>query len=242
MSGHSHAKTVKRVKDTNDAKRGKIFSKLARVISLAAKDNPDPQSNAKLKQALDEAKKYNLPKENIERAIKKASGQEGADQLTEVLYEIIGPFGVYIIVEGITDNKNRALAEIRQIAQKHNAKLANEGSLKWQFEQKGIILTKPKTTNKETEELKAIESGADDLKWYQDEEGEALEVITSVNNLEQTKSALEKQGFIIENSVLGFKAKQEISLAGKEKQTIEGLFEALDDSDIVQEIYSNLAN
>jgi len=242
MSGHSHAKTVKRVKDANDAKRGKAFSKLAKLISIAAKDNPDPQSNAKLKRALDEAKKYNLPKENIERAIKKATGQDNEAQLEEVIYEAIGPFGVNLIIEGITDNKNRTLSEIKQILQKHNAKLADEGSLKWQFEQKGIVLIEKQNQNKETMELKAIEAGATDTKWHKDGAQEILEIITNVEDLEKTKTALENQGLKLENSILGWTAKQEVKLAEKSTQAIENLFETLNENDDVQEIYSNLAN
>ena len=140
MSGHSHAKTVKRTKDANDAKRGKIFSKMAGLISIAAKDGIDPESNSKLKAAIEQAKTANVPKENIERAIKRGSGVEGGEQLEEMLYEGIGPGGVNFILECITDNKNRTLSEIRQIFQKHNAKLADEGSVRWAFDQKGIII------------------------------------------------------------------------------------------------------
>ncbi len=241
MSGHSHAKTVKRTKDANDAKRGKIFSKMARLISLAAKDGADPETNAKLKSAVETAKKFNLPKENIDRAIKKGTGEEAGEQLEEVLYEALGPAGVSIILEGITDNKNRTLAEVRQILQKHNAKLADEGSVKWTFEQKGVVFIEiNSTTNKDDLELKAIEAGAQDIKKQKSEDGEFLEIYTKVEELEQIKEKLKEQGIEIESSSLGWIASQEIECSDKDKKKLEELFDDLDESDSIQEIYSNL--
>lgn len=241
MSGHSHAKTVKRVKDANDAARGKVFSKLSRVISLAAKDGGDPESNSKLKQAIAEAKKFNLPKDNIEKAIKRGTGElKDGQTLEEVRYEALGPGGVAIIIEGITDNNNRSFGEIKQILQKNNAKLAQEGSLSWQFEQKGII-TAINIKDKEELELKAIEAGADDIKWYKNEEDkEVAEIYTPTTDLETAKNTLEAQGVEIESSSLGFMAKNEVTLEEKDKASLEKLFEELDENDTVQDIYSNL--
>jgi len=241
MSGHSHAKTVKRTKDANDAKRGKIFSKLSRLISIAAKNGSDPESNAKLKQAVDEARKANMPKENVAKAIQRGSGEtKDGEQLEEVLYEALGPGGANIIIEGITDNKNRTLLEVRQILQKNNGKLASEGSMKWAFEQKGIIVVEVKQQDKDELELKAIEAGAEDTKWFQQDKEKFLEIITAVDNLEQAKQNLENQNIVISSSALGWLAKEETSLPEKETTACEKLFDALDDNDDIQQIYSNL--
>jgi len=166
MSGHSHAKTVKRVKEAEDKKRGKAFSKMARVIILAAKERgSDPGSNYKLKMAIDQAKQINMPKENIERAIKKGTGELKGEKLEQFVFEAYGPAKTAIIIEGITDNKNRSLSEIKQILNQYNGKLAGTGSVKWLFERKGTITVdnEQKTINKEDVELTAIEAGAEDI-------------------------------------------------------------------------------
>ena len=192
MSGHSHAKTVARTKNANNQKKGQIFSKIARVITVAARDGADPATNYKLRQALEEARKFSMPKENVERALKKGSGETDNEQLDEVFYECLGPNNISLILEGITDNKNRALGEVRQILQKYNFKLANEGSVKWQFEQRGIIIANLKLQNanwqnKENLELAAIEAGADDIKWFSEQTDEYLEINTKPENLEAVK-------------------------------------------------------
>lgn len=245
MSGHSHAKTVKRVKEANAAKRGKIFSKLAKMISVAAKNGPDPATNSKLRQALEEAKKANMPKENVERAIQKGAGPGESEQLEEVTYEALGPEAISLIIEGITDNKNRALSEVKQILQKNNFKLAGEGAVKWAFGQKGIILSRADTLlqqgkTKEDIELLAIEAGADDIKWFFDEDEEFLEIRTQPSDLEPAKKALETAGLKIESSNLGWVAKEETNVSEKTKEAAEKLFEELDDSETVQDTYSNL--
>ena len=241
MSGHSHAKTVKRVKDANDQKRGKMFSKVSRIISVAAKEGADPAFNNKLRQALDEAKKVNMPKENVERAIKRGTGEDTSEQLEEVLYEALGPEGVSLIIEGITDNKNRALVEVRALLQKHNFKLANEGSVRWAFEPKGIIIANCKPLvanlkNKEEVELLAIEAGAEDLDWDE----EYLEILTKPDEIEQTKKTLEEGGFSIEKTVLGWKAKDKITPSEKTQIIVDKLADEFDESETIQEFYSNL--
>lgn len=137
MSGHSHAKTVKRVKEAEDKKRSQTFSKMARLISVAVKEKgSDPESNPKLRVAIDAARAANMPKENIERAIKKGSGDTETERLETVLFEAYGPGGIAIIMEGITDNKNRTLGEIKKILSQKNGKLVSEGAVKWMFEVK----------------------------------------------------------------------------------------------------------
>ncbi len=137
MSGHSHWKTTKRTKESKDKKRGIIFSKLAQAISMAAKEKgKDPETNPKLRLIIERAKQYNLPKDNIERAIKKGVGELPGENLEKVFFEAYGPGGVAIIIEGITNNKNRALTEIKQILNQHQGKLTGPGSVKWLFERK----------------------------------------------------------------------------------------------------------
>lgn len=240
MSGHSHAKTVKRVKEANAAKKGKIFSKLSKMISLAAKSGPLPETNVALKQVIEEARKANMPKENIERAIQKGSGNTEGEQLESVLYEAIGPDNLNVIVEGITDNTNRALAEIRQALQKHNFKIASEGSVKWAFEQNGFVLFKSKKIDQEKEELDIIEAGADDLERFEEDGETYYEAKTKPENLEAMKKALESKGFEIEKSFLGWSAKNKIEDSSNLEEKLEKLQEDLDETDAFQALYSNL--
>jgi len=144
MSGHSHAKTVRKKKEADAKKRGQIFAKMARLIQVAVRQGgPNPDTNSRLRMAIELAKSYNVPSENIERAIKRASGEIEGEKLEEISFEVLGPGGVAMIIEGITDNKNRALTEIKQVLSRFNAKLANEGSLKWMFERKAPSIFLP---------------------------------------------------------------------------------------------------
>src|SRR3990167_2418216 len=166
MSGHSHFKTVAATKNANDAKKGKIFSKMARVITIAVKEKgSDITSNIQLKAAIEKAKEFNMPKENIERAIKKGTGELAGENLEEVSFEGLGVGGVAIIIEGITDNKNRTLGEVKGILSQHGGKLAGEGAVRWMFERNGLIAVDAEGKTKEELELSAIEAGAEDIKW-----------------------------------------------------------------------------
>jgi len=238
MSGHSHFSSIKHKKAITDAKRGKIFSKLSRMISVAAKENGDPQTNSKLRQALEEAKRFDLPKENIERAIKRGTGELEGVRLEEVVFEAYGPGKTAIIIEGITDNKNRTLSEIKQILNQKGGKLASEGSVKWLFGRKGtlIVNNEQRTMNNEELELKAIESGAEDTYWHDN----LLDIYTKPEDLEKVKKNLEEKGTKIESASLDWVAKEMIEVEEKDKEACEKLFEALDENDAVQDIYSNL--
>lgn len=238
MSGHSHSKKIKHAKELTDAKRGQIFSKLARAISVAAKENGNPETNPKLRQVLEEAKKFALPKENIERAIKRGVGELAGEKLEEVIFEAYGPGGIAIIIEGITNNKNRTLGEIKQILNQNKGKLAGGGSVRWMFERKGIITvnSKQETVNKEDLELIAIEAGAEDIYWHED----FLDVYTKPEELEKVKKSLEEREIKVESSSLDWVAKEMVGIGEKEKESCQKLFEALDENDAVQDIYSNL--
>jgi YebC/PmpR family DNA-binding regulatory protein len=237
MSGHSHFKTVAATKNANDAKKGKIFSKMARVITLAVKDKgPDTSSNIQLKAAIEKAKEFNMPKENIERAIKKGTGELAGENLEEVSFEGFGPGGIAIIMDGITDNKNRTLGEIKGILSQHGGKMAGEGAIQWMFERKGVIVIHNEEGSKEALELLAIEAGADDILWRDN----ALQLYTLPEKLEQVKKSLEEKNVTIESALLEWVAKEEIEITEKDKEKARALFEALDENDAIQNIYSNL--
>ncbi len=253
MSGHSHAKTIAHAKGIADAKRGAIFSKFGRLIAIAAKDGGDPTINSKLRVVLEQAKSFNMPKENIERAVKKGTGELAGEKLEEVSYEAFGPGGIALIINGITDNTNRALGEVKAVLNQSGGKMAGEGAVRWMFEKRGAITinSKLQITNYKNDELEmaAIEAGADDVKWY----GEQLEVYTKPEDLEMVKKTLEEKfrlmnresstesGQIkIESASIDLIAKEEVELSEKDKAATEKLFEALDELDTVNDIYSNM--
>jgi len=236
MSGHSHAKTVAATKNANDAKKGKIFSKMARVITIAVKEKgADITSNIQLKALIEKAREFNMPKENIERAIKKGTGELVGENLEEVSFEAIGPASVAMIIDGITDNKNRTLGEIKGILSRFEGKMAGEGALRWMFERKGLININSQDKSKEELELLAIESGADDVTWHDT----TLEIFTKPEDLETIKKTLESKQIKIEGASLQWVPKEEVVVSDRDKEKIQKLFEALDESDDVQEIYSN---
>ena len=243
MSGHSHAKTIKHQKNLTDQKRGQLFSKMAKVIWIAVREGgASPETNNKLKVVMEQAKEFNMPKENIERAVKQAVGGEEAANLTEMVFEAYGPGGIAIIIEAIADNKNRALGEVKQALNQYGGKLVGEGAIRWMFDRKGVIIinsklqiTNPKT--KEELELLTIEAGAQDILW---EDGDILNVYTKTEDLEKVRKILEEKGVKMEGASLDWVAKEEITADEKVKESCEKLFNALDGSDSVQEIYSNL--
>lgn len=240
MSGHSHWAGIKHKKGLEDAKRAKIFSKMSRLISVTAREKGgDLEMNAELKIAIERAKSFNMPQENIERAIKRGTGEIEGGKLESLLLEGFGPGKVAILVEGVTDNKNRTVAEIRHLFESFGGKLASGGVL-WMFEKKGAIEIDQQETGKSKEELEmlAIEAGADDIKW----QNNTLEIYTKLEDFNNVKKFLEEKGIKIENNNLEFVPKEEVKIEDKEtKDKIEKLFEALDEHDDVQEIYSNLA-
>jgi len=243
MSGHSHAKTIKHQKNITDQKRGQMFSKMARVISVTVKEGgPSPETNSKLRVAIETARSLNMPKENIERAIKQATGGAEGTNFEGVIFEAYGPGGIAIIVEGITDNKNRTLGEIKQIINQNGGKLVGEGGVKWMFERRGCLtlritnLDELRIKNKEELEMLAIEAGAEDIYWH----GDILDVYTKIEDLDRVKKNLEEKGVKIESASLDWVPKEEISLNEKTKEACQKLFEALDENDAVQEIYSNM--
>ena len=243
MSGHSHWSTIKHKKQITDAKRGKSFSKLSQMISVAVKEKgKDPQTNPSLRMAIEKARSFNMPKDKIENAIKRGSRELQETNLEKIIFEIYGPGNSAIIIECLSDNKNRTLGEIKQVLSQVDAKLANTGSVQWLFQRKGVIVLSPyklddlKQEDKETLELKIIESGAENLKWRED----TLKVYTKVEELEKVKNILKNQGLKIKSTSLDWIAKEEIDLPEKNQGKFKKLFELLNELESVQVIYSNI--
>lgn len=231
MSGHSKWATTKRAKEAKDAKRSSLFTKLSKNISVAARFGADPDSNFKLRMAIDKAKSYSMPKDNIERAIKKGSGTGEGDQIESLIYEGFGPGGVALMIEVLTDNKNRTVSNIKHIFSKHGGNLGNSGSVQWMFEMKGeIILNKESLTDEE--ELKIIEAGAEDIVI----EGK-VKVICPIDDLESVKNNLQAASFDVESSEMVYISKEKITPEDDEK--LIKLLDDLDDDDDVNNIYIN---
>lgn len=239
MSGHSHWHSIRHQKAITDAKKGKAFSKLIRFITIAAKEKGgDPAANPGLRTAIEKAKELNLPKENIDKAIKRGTGELGSDVLETITIEGYGPGGIAIMVEGITDNSNRSIGEIKQIFTKNGGKAAGEGAVKWMFERKAVLSIVDKAQLKEDLELAAIEVGAQDMQW----DNEVLYIYAAPENLDLTKKNLHDKGITVSSATLDWLAKEKMEVNPEIKEKCEKLFEALDEHDDVQDIYSNLKN
>ena len=242
MAGHSHWHGIRHKKELEDKKRAKIFSKLARMIAVAAREGKDPETNPKLRMAIEQAKEFRMPKESIEKAIKRGAGEIEGERYEEFIFEALGPGNIAILIEGITDNRNRALLEIKQILNKFGGKLAQEGSLRWMFKRMGVIRisqisnVKSQNLEKEEVELRVIEAGAEDFVWRNG----VLEVYTKPEELEKVKERLIQEGFKIESAQLEWVPNEEIDIDKEDKEKAQKLFEELDENDNVQEIYSNL--
>jgi len=240
MSRHSKWSTIKRKKGVLDAKRGQIFTKMAKLVTVAAKQGGgDPETNFKLRLAIDKARSVNTPADNIERAIKKGTGESTEDsQLEELVYEAYGPGGVALIIEVVTDNKNRTLPEIKTILSDHGGRLGEAGSVQWMFKKQGVIsIDKPDKNKKEIAELTAIEAGADDIQ----EENNSLAIYTKSNQLTAIKIALEEAGLTIDSADLELLPTNPVKIEDKsELEKIEKLMEALDEQEDINEVYSNL--
>jgi len=238
MSGHSKWSTIKRKKGAADAKRGKIFTKIIREITMAARlGGGDPEKNSRLRQAILAAKDENMPKENIERAIKKGIGADGEDgsNFEEVTYEGYGPGGVAVLVEVLTDNKNRTVAEIRHIFSKYGGNLGENGCVSWMFDKKGSILVDKKQVDEDRLMEIAIEAGADDVK----EEENEYEIITNPNMLDEVREAVEKKGIKVLSSRISMIPKTTVELTGEKAISMLKLMEKMEDNDDVQNVYAN---
>jgi len=236
MSGHSKWSTIKRKKGAEDAKRAKIFTRLARDIMVAARESGgDENSNPKLKLAVTKGRAANMPKDNIERAIKKGTGEIEGGEVVEITYEGYGPEGVAYIVEVMTDNKNRALAEVKYAFNKHTGSLATNGSVAWQFDQKGYLAIKGEADFDEVF-MEAAEAGADDVV---DEDG-MIVVYTPRDLFGVVEQALTEAGYEFEDSELRWFPQNEIEIPTNKAVQNMRLMEHLEESDDVQSVASNL--
>jgi len=236
MSGHSKWASIKHKKGAVDAKRGKIFTKLIKEITVATRmGGKDPEANARLRTAIAAAKAENMPKENIERGIKKGTGELEGSTYEEAIYEGYGPGGVAVLVEVLTDNRNRAVAEVRHLFERHGGSLGAAGCVAWMFSQKGLIVLPRDQTDEERLFEAALEAGAEDIK-----EGEKeFEVVTEPSLFEQVKTAIEDAELTPILAEITMIPKTTTNLEGKHAQQMLTLMELLEDSDDVNHVYAN---
>jgi len=235
MAGHSHWSKIKRAKGATDAKRGKVWSKIARKIIIAAKGGGDPRDNLALRYVIDEAKAANMPKDTITNAIKKGTGELGGENYEPVTYEGYAPGGVALLVEGLTNNRARTAPEMRSILEKHGGNLATSGSVAFQFTKQGIITIKSSATDEDALMELALDAGADDVR----NEGEFIEVITTPTAYQRVKDAIEKVNIPIEASEITNLPSNTIALNEEAAQKLLRLIDALEDNDDVQNVSHN---
>ena len=237
MSGHSHWATIKRKKSAVDAKRGKLCSKLARNIMVAAKSGGgDPDTNLSLRYAIDKAKSANMPNDNIDKALKKGTGDLGGVQLEEIMYEGYGPGGVAILCEVLTDNRNRTAPEIRKIFELKGGSLAGTKSVAWKFEKKGLFIISREVADEETLMEIVLEAGAEDMS----SEEKTCEVICPPGSFQAVSAALSEKGIATELSEISMIAQTTMSLDIGKLRKVLVLLEELEDHDDVQNVYSDL--
>lgn len=236
MSGHSKWSSIKHKKGKEDAKRGKIFSELIKEITIAARlGGGDPTGNPRLKVAISTAKANNMPAENIERAIKKGTGELEGESYEEMVYEGYGPGGTAVMVDIMTDNKKRTVSELRYIFTKNNGNLSESGSVSWIFEKKGIIVCDKNSVDEDILVEIALEAGAEDIK----EQEKEFEIISSVEDFETVKEGIITNNIPYTFAEITMISKTAVQLEGKEAQQMLKLLEMLEDSNDVQKVYAN---
>ncbi|MBQ8196809.1 MAG: YebC/PmpR family DNA-binding transcriptional regulator [Clostridia bacterium] len=237
MSGHSHAANIAAKKAKTDAAKGKIFTKVGREIAVAAKNNPDPDTNSKLADAIAKAKAVNMPNENIKRCIAKAAGELASDNFEELTYEGYGPAGSAVIIKALTDNKNRTVDWVRTAMRKHGGSLGNSGCVSFTFTTMGIIvIERTPDLDEDTVMEYALDAGADDIIT----EDDAFEVHTSVANFSQVRKYLEEKGLNFFEAQIEMVPQNVITLEGEELAKFKRLIDALEDLDDVQNVYHNV--
>ena len=236
MSGHSKWSTIKHKKGAADAKRGKTFTRIIKEMTVAARmGGGDPNSNPRLRSAVAEAKAANMPKDNVERAIKRGTGELEGVSYEEITYEGYGPGGVALMVEVMTDNTNRTTPEIRHMLEKNGGNMGTPGSVRFQFDRKGYLSVDKKAADEDKLMEIALEAGADDLLSF----GDAFEIYTSPENFEQVRLALEKNKIATIEAKLGQIAKNPVTLEDAKAKQMLRLMESLDDHEDVQNVWSN---
>ena len=238
MSGHSKWSSIKHKKGAADAKRGKLFSKLSRAIIVAAKEGGgDPSGNLALQNAIEKARSYSMPKENIDRAIAKGSGADAdASDFETVIYEGYGPGGVAVIVEALTDNRNRTASDVRHLFAKNDGNLGTAGAVSWLFERRGVVLVNADGVDEDELTLAAAEGGADDVEL----DGTTFQIVGPVETLSAVREAVEAAGFTVESAELTMVPKTTVQVESEnDAKKILRLVDQLEDNDDVQDVYAN---
>ena len=235
MAGHSHWAKIKRAKGANDAKRGKVWSKIARKIIIAARNGGDPRDNLALRYTIDEAKAANMPKHTIENAIAKGTGELGGENYEPVTYEAYAPNGVALLIEGLTNNPSRTAPDLRSILEKNGGNLASRGAVAFQFAKQGVITVKADATAEDALLELALEAGAEDVK----NEGEVYEVITTPTTYLKVKEAIEAAKVAVEAGEITHMPNSTIALDEEKAQKLLKLIDTLEDNDDVQNVAHN---
>jgi YebC/PmpR family DNA-binding regulatory protein len=238
MSGHSKWSTIKHKKGAADAKRGKLFSKLSRAIIVAAKEGGgDPSTNLALANAIEKARSYSMPKDNIERAVARGTGADSdAGQFETVIYEGYGPDGVAVLVEALTDNRNRTASEVRHLFSKHGGNLGATGAVAWQFERRGVVLVDAGGVDEDELMLAAADGGADDIELDES----TFQVTSAPESLSSVREAIEAAGFAVQSAELSMVPKTTVEVSDESAaKRVMKLIDALEDNDDVQEVYAN---
>jgi YebC/PmpR family DNA-binding regulatory protein len=236
MAGHSKWAQIKHKKAATDAKRGQLFTKLARAITVAAREGGgDPDANFTLAAAIQKARDYSMPKDNIQRAIDKGTGAGGAgEEIERAVYEGYGPGGAAILVEALTDNRNRSSAEVRHAFEKHGGSLGEPGSVAWQFAKKGVVLVDGDRYGEE-DLIVAIDAGAEDVA----QDGDSLKVVCAAEDLGAVRRALEKSDVVVQQAEISMEPKAVVEVAGSDAPRLMQLMEALDEHDDVEAVHAN---
>jgi YebC/PmpR family DNA-binding regulatory protein len=237
MSGHSKWSTIKHKKAATDARRGKLFTRLAREITVAAREGGgDLDTNFNLRLAVDKAKSANMPKDNIERAIKRGTGELKGEDLVEVVYEGYAPNGVALLIQVLTDNKNRTVADIRRVLTRQGGTMAEAGAVIWQFDRRGYIAIAPDGADEDTIFEIAVDAGADDVVFGDD----LIEIYADLGSFQAVRQALEDAGIVFETAELSMIPKTTLQLEERATLQVMGIIDALEDLDDTQQVFSNL--
>jgi YebC/PmpR family DNA-binding regulatory protein len=235
MSGHNRWSKIKHTKAASDAKKSKGWTKLLKEITVAAKSGGDPGGNPRLRTAMDKARASNVPNDTIKRAIQKGTGELGAESYEELVYEVYGPGGTAVVVDILTDNRNRTAGEIRKMLERSNAKLAASGSVLYLFHKRGHIVFDKAGLAEDTLMEAALEAGADDVR----SDGDVFLVVTEAGKMMDVRDALEKKGMKPAHSEVGMYPDNSVRLEGKDAETMVKLVQQLEDHDDVQNVYAN---
>jgi YebC/PmpR family DNA-binding regulatory protein len=241
LSGHSKWSSIKHKKGAADAKRGQLFSKLSRAIIVAAKEGGgDPANNLALQNAIEKAKSYSMPRDNIDRAIAKGSGADAdADAFETIVYEGYGPEGIAVIVEALTDNRNRTAADVRHLFAKHGGNLGTAGAVAWQFDRRGVVVVSAEGVDEDELFLAAADGGADDI----DRDGSVFQITSAPEQLAAVRGAVEEAGFTVDSAELQLVPKTTVAVDDETKaRQVMRLIDALEENDDVQDVYANFDN